>query len=61
MRWKNIYLALFKHENADPKPFDFGSSASCETRTESMKIEPVKDARRANLFFIAGVESPFIP
>jgi hypothetical protein len=42
--------ALFKHENADPSPFDFGSKASCETRTESMKMEPVKEARRATVF-----------
>ena len=55
------YLAEFKHEKGDPRPFDLGKRASWGTRTESMKIDPVREARRATLFLIAGAERPFIP
>ena len=54
-------LAEFRHENAELRPLDFGRSESCETCTESMKIEPVADARRAILFLIAGADRPFSP
>ena len=30
-------------------------------RTESMNIDPVREARRASLFLIAGAERPLIP
>ena len=55
------YLAEFKQEKADPRPFDFGRSASWETWTESMNIEPVRETRRASLFLIAGADSPLTP
>jgi hypothetical protein len=55
------YRALLRHENAEARPLDFGRSESCETRTESMKMEPVRDARRASLFLIAGAVRPFMP
>ena len=54
-------LAEFKHEKADPSPFVLGKSASRETRTESMNMEPVREARRASLFFMAGAERPRRP
>jgi hypothetical protein len=46
------YLALFKHENGAPRPCAFGSMASCGTLTSAMKMDPVMDARNANLFLI---------
>ena len=60
-RTTHAYLAEFKQEKADPRPFDFGRSASWETWTESMNIDPVREARRASLFLIAGAERPLTP
>lgn len=58
---KRTHLAEFKQENGDPRPLDLGRRASCDTRTESMKIEPVSDTRSATLFLIAGAVKPFRP
>lgn len=55
------YRAEFRHANAEPRPRDLERSASCVMRTESMNIEPVRETRRAILFFMAGVDSPFRP
>ena len=55
------HLAEFRHEKGDPRPLDLGRRASCGTRTVSMKIDPVREARRETLFLIAGAERPFIP
>ena len=55
------YLAEFRQAKAEPRPLDFGRSASCETRTESIKMEPVVEARRAILFLMAGADKPFRP
>lgn len=54
------YLALFKHENGDPSPLDFGSKASSGSLTSSRKTEPVMLARRASLFFMAVVDRPWV-
>jgi hypothetical protein len=55
------HRALLRQLNALLSPRDFGRSASCDTSTLSMKIDPVSDTRSAALFFIAGAESPFMP
>ena len=54
-------LAEFRQEKAEVRPLDFGRSVSCETRTESMKMDPVADARRATLFLMTDTERPFRP
>jgi len=54
-------LAEFRQEKAEPRPLDFGRSVSCDTRTESMKMDPVADARRATLFLMTDTERPFRP
>lgn len=54
-------LAEFKQEKAEPRPLDFGRTASSETRTESINIDPVKEARSATLFLIAGAVRPLSP
>jgi hypothetical protein len=52
------YRALLRHENGDPRPPDFGKMASWDNLTLSMKMDPVREARRASLCLIAGVERP---
>lgn len=54
-------LAEFKQEKAEPRPIDFGRRASSETRTESIKIDPVNEARSATLFLMAGAVRPLSP
>jgi hypothetical protein len=55
------YLALFKHEKGPLRPCTCGNMLDLGILTLSMKMDPVKDARRASLFLIAGVSSPFVP
>jgi hypothetical protein len=54
-------LAEFRQEKGELRPLDFSRSVSRETRTESMKMDPVADARRATLFLMTDTERPFRP
>lgn len=56
-----VYLALLRHENAEPSPRLLGKIWSCDTFTASMNTEPVSETRRAILFLIGGASRPFIP
>jgi hypothetical protein len=55
------YLALFRQENGPFNPCTPGSIFSFGILTLSMKMDPVREARRASLFLIAGVSRPGVP
>src|SRR4029077_8814272 len=55
------YLALLRHPNGPASPSAPGNAFSSGTNTSSMMISPVLEARRLNLPWIGGAESPFIP
>lgn len=52
-------LAELRQEKALPRPLLLGNNASCETHTESMNMDPVRETRSASLFLIGGVDIPF--
>ena len=53
--------ALFRQPNGPFSPLTLGSRFSSGTKTSSMTISPVIEARRLNLPSIFGAVSPFMP
>ena len=52
---------MFRQPNGPPKPFAWGRRFSSGTKTLSITISPVMEARSENLPSIFGVLRPFIP
>ena len=55
------YLALLRHPKGPPKPVTCGRTFPAGTRTSSMNIIPVSEARSENLPSILGASRPGVP